>query len=194
MDPKETSALEALRQKRPATVTEVQQILGLLGYYRHYVPNFSRRAKVLYDLLKQDQGQDPRNQTQRKQSKDKKTKPQRRKNDPVKWEAVHQDALESILDCLKQPPDMAYPDFDLPFVLHTDASKDGLGTVLYQKQNGKLRVIDYGSQTLIPAENYHMHAGKLEFLALKWAVTEHFQDYLYYTKQIMVYTDNNPLT
>ena len=107
MDPKETSALEALRQKRPATVTEVQQILGLLGYYRRYVPNFSRRAKVLYDLLKQDQGQDPRNQTQRKQSKDKKTKPLRRKNDPVKWEAVHQDTLESILDCLKQPLVMA---------------------------------------------------------------------------------------
>ena len=39
-----------------------------------------------------------------------------------------------------------------------------------------------------------MHAGKLEFLALKWAVTEKFRDYLYYSTSFTVYTDNNPLT
>jgi len=63
---------------------------------------------------------------------------------------------------------MAYPDFQKPFVLHTDASKNGLGAVLYQYQNDILRVATYGSLTLTPAEkNYHLHAGKLEFLALK---------------------------
>ena len=39
-----------------------------------------------------------------------------------------------------------------------------------------------------------MHSGKLEFLALKWAVTEQSRDYLYYTPEFVVYTDNNPLT
>ena len=39
-----------------------------------------------------------------------------------------------------------------------------------------------------------MHSGKLEFLALKWAVTEQFRDYLYYAPEFVVYTDNNPLT
>jgi hypothetical protein len=59
---------------------------------------------------------------------------------------------------------------------HTDASNDGLGAVLYQKQDGKMRVIFYASRTPTPPEkNYHAHSGKLEFLALKWAITEQFK-------------------
>lgn len=90
---------------------------------------------------------------------------------------------------------MAYPDFSIPFVLHTDALQEGLGAVLYQKQQGKMRVIGYASCTLSPAEKkYHLHSGKLEFLALKWAVTEQFRDYLFYAPKFTIYTDNNPLT
>ena len=90
---------------------------------------------------------------------------------------------------------LAYPDYDAPFIEHTDASQDGLGDVLYQKQNGTTRVIAYASRTLTPCEqNYHMHSGKLEFLALKWSVTEQFRVYLYYAPEFVVYTDNNPLT
>uniref|UniRef100_A0A8C5PEK4 Gypsy retrotransposon integrase-like protein 1 n=1 Tax=Leptobrachium leishanense TaxID=445787 RepID=A0A8C5PEK4_9ANUR len=56
-------------------------------------------------------------------------------------------------------------------------------------------VIAYGSRTLTPPEkNYHMHSGKLEFLALKWAICERFRDYLYHACSFVVYTDNNPLT
>ena len=91
---------------------------------------------------------------------------------------------------------MAYPDFDRSFVLHTDASQCGLGAILYQKQeDGRLGVIAYASRTLTPAEQkYHLHSGKLEFLALKWAICERFRDYLYYCPSFDVYTDNNPLT
>ena len=91
------------------------------------------------------------------------------------------------------PPVMAFPDFE--FILHTDASGTGIGAVLYQKQEGKLRVIGCASRTLTHAEeNYNLHAGKLEFLALKWAITDHFRDYLHYAKHFTVFTDNNPLT
>jgi len=83
----------------------------------------------------------------------------------------------------------------VPFTLHTDASEQGLGAVLYQRQAGKMRVIGYGSRTLTPAErNYRLHSGKLEFLALKWAICEKFRDYLFYSQHFTVYTDNNPLT
>ena len=50
----------------------------------------------------------------------------------------------------KIPQVMAYPDFSLPFIIHCDASKSGLGAVLYQKQNDKIKVISYGSHTLTP--------------------------------------------
>ena len=90
---------------------------------------------------------------------------------------------------------MAYPDFSQPFILHTDASEECLGSVLYQKLDGKMRVIGYASRTLNPAESkYHLHSGKLEFLALKWAITEQFGDHLFYAPSFTVYTDNNPLT
>ena len=92
---------------------------------------------------------------------------------PVKWEEVHSKAFDSLIECLVSPPVMGYPDFEKPFVPHTDASQEGLGTVLYQKQDRHMRVIGYASRTLSPAErNYHLNSGKLEFLALKWVVTE----------------------
>ena len=73
-----------------------------------------------------------------------------------------------------------------------DASRDGLGAVLCQQQDGKMRVISYASRGLSKAErNYSAY--KLEFLALKWAVTEKYHDYLY-GSTFTVLTDNNPLS
>ena len=90
---------------------------------------------------------------------------------------------------------MGFPDHEQPLVLHTVASHDKLGAVLYQEQDGKKRLIGYGSRTLSPAEkNYYFHSGKLEFLALKWPITEKFWVYLYYAPSFIVYTDNSPLT
>ena len=90
---------------------------------------------------------------------------------------------------------MAYPDFSKAFILHTDAIREGFGAELYQKHEGVMRVIAYASGALPAAEkNYHLHAGNLEFLALKWAITDQFRDYLYYSPKFTVFTDNNPLT
>ena len=87
---------------------------------------------------------------------------------------------------------MAYADFKSPFILHSDASGDGLGAVLYQDQDGQKRVIAYASRCLSKSErNYPVH--KLEFLAMKGAITDKFHEYLY-GAGFQVFTDNNPLT
>lgn len=76
-----------------------------------------------------------------------------------------------LTDLLFQPPILGYPDYEQPFILHCYASQEGLGAMLYQRQQGKLVVIAYGSRTLTaPEKNYHLHSGKLEFLAMKWAI------------------------
>ena len=67
-----------------------------------------------------------------------------------------------------------------------------MGAVLYQVQDGQKRVIAYASRSLLKSErNYPVH--KLEFLILKWAITDKFHEYLYGSK-FQVFTDNNPLT
>ena len=73
-----------------------------------------------------------------------------------------------------------------------DASVPGLGAVLYQEQDGVEKIISHASQSLSKSESkYPTH--KLEFLCLKWAITDQFHEYLY-RNTFDVYTDNNPLT
>ena len=86
-----------------------------------------------------------------------------------------------------------FPDFNKPFLLEPDASKEGLGVVLSQKQDdGHYHPVVFSSRTLTPSEqNYH--SSKLEFLVLKWSITEHFKEYLAYAP-FTVHIDNNPLT
>ena len=90
-------------------------------------------------------------------------------------------------------PILAFADYMKDFLLETDASKEGLGVVLSQKQaEGHYHLVAYDSQALTAHEkNYH--STKFEFLALKWAVTEHFKEYLLY-QPFLVKTNNNPLT
>ena len=108
------------------------------------------------------------------------------------WEEPQQKAFETLVGKLTSPPVPAFADYKLPFKLHTDASVSGLGVVVYQHQDGADRVVAYASRSLKPAEkNYPAH--KQEFLALKWAVTDKFYDYLY-GSEFVVLTDNNPLT
>lgn len=196
MDPAEIAPVLALKNKTPTTVGDLRKLLGFLSYYRAYIPNFSRLAKPLYQLLSSS----PVKQASTSEAKGKKGVNTRQKgnlpaNYPIDWTSSHQEGLNSLIDKLTVPPILGYPDLTEPFILHCDASQEGLGAVLYQRQKGKMVVIGYGSRTLTPPEkNYHMHSGKLEFLALKWAVCERFRDYLYHAPHFTVYTDNNPLT
>ena len=111
-----------------------------------------------------------------------------------KWETAHQETFDNLKEKLTSPCILGYARYDLPFVLHTDASQHGLGAVLSQIQDGEERVISYASRRISKSEkNYPVH--KLEFLALKWAITDKFSDYLYGAEhRFTAFTDNNPLT
>ena len=110
----------------------------------------------------------------------------------VEWTAECQQAFKQSKPLFSQTPILAYANYRKLFKLHTDASENGPGAVLYQKQDdGMDCMIAYASQTLSKSERYDTH--KLEFLALKWPVTERFHEYQY-GGHFEVYTDNNPLT
>ena len=135
---------------------------------------FAQTAKPLHQLVAQQ------------------SKKQLPKKSQFQWTPTCQTAFETIIRKLTSPPVLVYPDFSLPFTLHTDASGEGLGAALYQVQDGRTRVITYGSRTLNDAERKYS-AYRREFLALKWAITEKFRPYLYGYKFHLV-TDSNPLT
>ena len=59
---------------------------------------------------------------------------------PVCWGNKQQAAVEELVEHHSSPPIIAYPFFSKEFALHTDASKEDLGTVFYKKQNGVMRV------------------------------------------------------
>ena len=103
------------------------------------------------------------------------------------------EAFKALKQACMNSPVLAFADYTRDFLLETDASKEGLGAVLSQKQEeGWFHLVAYGSWALTMHEkNYH--STKLEFLALKWAVMEHFKEYLLY-QPFLVKTDNNPLT
>ena len=110
---------------------------------------------------------------------------------PLSKEALK--VFEALKQACMQSPVLAFADYSKDFLLETDALKEGLGAVLSQKQeDGWFHPVAYGSQVLTTHErNYH--STKLEFLALKWAIMEHFKEYLLY-QPFLVRTDNNPLT
>ena len=113
----------------------------------------------------------------------------------IEWTVQHQLILNEVLDILKSQKLISFPDFEKSFIVYCDASETGLGVVLCQNQDGKLKVISYASRTLTPAEkNYQLDSGKLKFLALKWAITDRFCDYFMYVSLFDVYIDNNPFT
>ena len=161
----------------PSNPDEVRQFVGFAGYYRRFIQNFSDVTRPLREVMP------PPDQRKKRCSKE---------IAGWKWGTEQEDAFNHLKELLTSAPILAYARYDQPFELHIDASTSGLGAVLYQQQNGKQRVISYGSRTLNRSEQNYP-AMKLEFLALKWAVTEKFSDYLYGNK-FSVMTDNNPLT
>ena len=147
------------------TVYDVRSFLGFVGYYRRFIKDFSKISKPIREVITGLENQSKRTA----------------KKTLIEWTEAANSAFETLKELCTSTPILAYPDYQLPFILHTDSSSEGLGAVLYQKQEGKLRVIAYASRSVSKTEaNYPAH--KLEFLALKWAVCEKFHEYLYGAK------------
>ncbi|KAK7925333.1 hypothetical protein WMY93_007643 [Mugilogobius chulae] len=160
----------------PTTVKEVRAFLGLAGYYRRFVAGFAKIARPLNRLLT---GIPANKRTQARK---------------VHWTPECQHSFDALKAALTSAPILAYAHYEQPFIVYTDASNQGLGAVLSQVQDGHERVIAYASRSLHPTEqnDANYSSFKLELLALKWAVTEKFKDYLT-GAQFTIYTDNNPL-
>ena len=100
---------------------------------------------------------------------------------------------ELKMKCLMAPV-LAFADFKKPFLLETDASIEGLGQWCSprSRMTAWYHPVAYTSCGLKGGESKY-HSSKLEFLALKWAVTDQFREYLQY-QPFLIRTDNNPLT
>lgn len=171
----------------PSNVTELRSFLGFCSYYRRFVAGFAKLAAPLHKLVGEFVG------VKGKQTgvKGKQTG----RSFARAWSQECQEGFEGLKEKLTTAPVLAYADFSKPFILEVDASHQGLGAVLSQECEGKVRPVAYASRSLRPTErnmsNYS--SMKLEFVALKWAMTEKFREYLLGNKCV-VFTDNNPLS
>ena len=156
----------------PTTITGIRKFMGAVGYFHHFIKNFSCITRPLDDLTSCENS--------------------KLKNHPITLMPTALEAFETLKKKCMTAPVLAFADLEKPFVLETDVSGIGLGAVLLQEQeDGKLHPVAYASRALHGSEkNYH--SSKLEFLSLKWAITEQFREYLMY-KPFTVRTDNNPL-
>ncbi len=157
----------------PKNRKELRSFLGFSGYYQRYIRDYAAIVKPLNDLTS---GYPPL----RKGRKVKEMKDYHNPKEPFgsRWSASCQQAFEAVIEVLTTAPVLDFINPTLPYVLHTDARTVGLGAALYQEQEGQLKAIAYASRALSRSEA-HYPAHKLEFLALKWAVTEKLYDYLY---------------
>jgi hypothetical protein len=119
---------EVMNWKPPTTVRQIWSFLGLVGYYRRFIPDFSRIVKPITELLK--------------------------KEAKFVWGQKCEDAFHALRQHLTTTLVLAQPDSSKPFDVYCDASGIGLGCVLMQDN----RVISYASTTLRPHEqNYPTH-------------------------------------
>ncbi|CAI7895429.1 unnamed protein product [Closterium sp. NIES-53] len=131
------------RVPAPKDKTTLRAVLGFLNYYRKFVPNFSRMAAALNQLLREDQA--------------------------WQWGEAEQGALEALLNMVKTASVLTLPSKEDPFVLYTDWSSAGMGAILCQEREGQEMVVAFASRSCNPAEaNYCSYEGGL---AVVWGVT-----------------------
>ena len=148
-DPSKTS--KVANWPTPTTQQEVQQFLGLAGYYRRFIENFATIAKPLHRLSE--------------------------KTCPFVWNEECQTAFETLRRQLVTCPVLAFPDYTKPFILDTDASEDGIGAVLSQvHDDAKEHVVAYDSRLLRKPERKYC-VTRRELLAVV-DFTKHFRPYL----------------
>ena len=154
------------KARRPKTKKELRSFLGLIGYYRDFVPNFAAVSAPLTDLT--------------------------RKGTPntIIWGEAQETAYNSLKGILCREPILRLPDHSKPFVLRTDASDYGLGAVLLQEHDGTLYPVCYASKKLSDREKIY-HIMEKECMAIVFGVKK-FINYLYGT-EFVLQTDHHPL-
>lgn len=150
----------------PKTPTQIKSFLGLLGYYRKFIKDFSKITKFLTACLKKDA--------------------------QIPFEnPKFIEKFQRCRDLLCNEPILQYPDFSREFILTTDASNFALGAVLSQGNVGNDLPICYASRTLNDCETRYSTIEK-ELLAIVWA-TKVFRPYLF-GRKFKILTDHRPLT
>ncbi|KAI2647274.1 Retrovirus-related Pol polyprotein from transposon 17.6 [Labeo rohita] len=138
--PKKVEAVHAA--PRPSTKTQVRAFLGLAGYYRCFIPNFSSIASPLTDLTRKGQPE------------------------KIEWSPEAERAFQRVKKALTSEPVLRAPDFTRPFLVQTDASDTGLGAVLSQVTDGQEHPVIYISRKLTKPERNYVAVEK-EALAVK---------------------------
>jgi hypothetical protein len=131
----------------PSNTRQLKRFLGLAGYYRRFISNFSKIAKPLTELLK--------------------------RNTPFVWNQRTDEACNTLKP-LTEEPLLQYSYFSKPFILTTDASNEALGAILSQGPIGQDLPIAYGSRTLNNAEKNYSTTEK-ELLAIVWGCKQYRQ-------------------
>ncbi|KAL1141019.1 hypothetical protein AAG570_000945 [Ranatra chinensis] len=134
----------------PRTPTHVRRFLGMCGWYRRFIPEFSTVAAPLTDLMK--------------------------KGRAWLWSGECERAFAQLKEHLVTAPILTCPDFERPFIIQTDASGKGIGAILSQELPDGERVVAYASRALSKAERNYSTTEQ-ECLAVIWAV-EKFRPYL----------------
>ena len=169
-----TANLKAIAEMAPPMMyTRVRHFTGMTGFFQRFIKGYTKIAKPLNGLLEGEAS--------------------RLKSEELELMLEALEAFKELkMKCMTAPV-LAFADFKKPFWLETDASKEGLGAILLQESdNGQFHPVAYASRELKGGEPKY-HSSKLEFLALKWAVTEQFREYLQY-QPFTIWTNNNPLT
>ena len=151
---------------QPATKKQIRSFLGLVGFYRRFVPNFSEIAVPLTEATKD--------------------------RAPVKvaWTDDCDRAFNTLKEKLCEQPVCALPDFSRTFILRTDASDTGLGAILIQDQGFGDQTIGCASRKLNDAEKNYSTIEK-ELLAVVWGIQK-FSPYLY-GREFVLQSDHLPL-
>src|SRR6266540_4167254 len=118
IDPKKIEKMVNIGPSK--NLKELRSRLGLFFFYRQYIKGFSNITKPMYELIQMEN----------------------RKYVPFVWNNKRQKAFDEIKRRMTMAPIVAHPYFEKPFILYTDASGEGIGAVLHQKDDqGKERII-----------------------------------------------------
>jgi transposase InsO family protein len=167
LKPQDNTIEKILHVHPPKTKKQVRSIIGLISYYRKFIPNFADITSIFSELVKKG------------------------KPDRVVWSEACGEALNEIQGAFSTSPILSLPDLSKPFILRSDASSYAIGACLLQEYDGLLHPVLYASRKLLPRETRYSVIEK-EALGLVWSITK-FSRYLWGT-HFIVQTDHKPLT